>query len=88
MVQNSCTPAEPEALLARGGHAPGSLEVLRVDLHDYEHRRSEFLREAIAWYGAGRIATKDHVVEGLVNAPAHLLLAMQGGNFGRPLVRL
>jgi len=88
MVQNSCTPAEPEALLARGGHAPGSLEVLRVDLHDYEHRRSEFLREAIAWYGAGRIATKDHVVEGLVNAPAHVLLAMQGGNFGRPLVRL
>ena len=88
IVQNSCTPAQPEALLARGGYAPGSLEVLRVDLHDYEHRRSEFLREAIAWYGAGRIATKDHVVEGLVNAPAHLLLAMQGGNFGRPLVRL
>jgi len=88
IVQNSCTPAQPEALLARGGYAPGSLEVLCVDLHDYEHRRSEFLREAIAWYGAGRIATKDHVVEGLVNAPAHLLLAMQGGNFGRPLVRL
>ena len=59
-----------------------------MNLHDYEHRRSEFLRDAIAWYGAGRIATKDHVVEGLANAPAHLLLAMQGGNFGRPLVRL
>ena len=88
IVQNSCTPVQPEALLARGGYAPASVEVLRVDLHDYEHRRSEFLREAIAWYGAGRIATKDHVVEGLVNAPAHLLLAMQGGNFGRPLVRL
>jgi len=28
------------------------------------------------------------VVDGLANAPAHLLLAMQGGNFGRPLVRL
>jgi NADPH-dependent curcumin reductase CurA len=88
IVQNSATPAQPEALLARGGRAPGSLQVLRVDLHDYEHRRSEFLRDAIAWYGAGRIAAKDHVVEGLVNAPAHLLLAMQGGNFGRPLVRL
>ncbi|MBV8307905.1 MAG: NADP-dependent oxidoreductase, partial [Gammaproteobacteria bacterium] len=45
------------------------------------------LREAIAWYGAGRIATKDHVVEGLANAPAHVLLALQGKNFGRPLVR-
>ena len=53
-----------------------------------EHRRGEFLREAIAWHGAGRIAAKEHVVEGLANAPAHLLLAMQDGNFGRPLVRV
>jgi NADPH-dependent curcumin reductase CurA len=88
IVQNSVTPADPEVLLARGDYAPGTLQVLRMDLQDYEHRRSEFLREAIAWYGAGRIATKDHVVEGLANAPAHLVLAMQGGNFGRPLVRL
>lgn len=87
IVQNSVTPADPDMLLARGDYAPGTLQVLRMDLQDYEHRRSEFLREAIAWYGAGRIATKDHVVEGLANAPAHLLLAMQGGNFGRPLVR-
>ena len=88
IVQNSVTPADPDELFARGDYAPGTLQVLRMDLQDYEHRRSEFLREAIAWYGAGRIATKDHVVEGLANAPAHLLLAMQGGNFGRPLVRL
>jgi NADPH-dependent curcumin reductase CurA len=88
IVQNSVTPLEPGALLDRGGYAPGSLQVLRVNLGEYEHRRGEFLRDAIAWYGAGRIATKDHVVEGLANAPAHLLLAMQGGNFGRPLVRL
>jgi NADPH-dependent curcumin reductase len=88
IVQNSVIPADPDALLARGDYAPGTLQLLRMDLQDYEHRRSEFLREAIAWYGAGRIATKDHVVEGLANAPAHLLLAMQGGNFGRPLVRL
>jgi len=88
IVQNSVTPAEPNELLERGGYAPTALHVLRVDLRDFEHRRGEFLREAIAWYGAGRIATKDHVVEGLANAPAHLLLAMQGGNFGRPLVRL
>jgi NADPH-dependent curcumin reductase CurA len=90
IVQNSVTPADPQALLARAGYPPGTtgLQVMRVDLHDYEHRRGEFLREAIAWHGAGHIASKDHVVEGLANAPAHLLLAMQGGNFGRPLVRV
>jgi hypothetical protein len=27
-------------------------------------------------------------IQGLANAPAHLLLAMQGGNFDRPLVRV
>jgi NADPH-dependent curcumin reductase CurA len=90
IVQNSVTPADPQALLACAGYPPGTtgLQVVRVDLHDYEHRRGEFLREAIAWHGAGHIASKDHVVEGLTNAPAHLLLAMQGGNFGRPLVRV
>jgi NADPH-dependent curcumin reductase len=88
IVQNSLAPIDAAALLHRGGYAPGTVQVLHLHLEDYEHRRGEFLREAIAWYGAGRIATKDHVVEGLANAPAHLLLAMQGGNFGRPLVRL
>jgi NADPH-dependent curcumin reductase len=90
LVQNNVAPAEPQALLALAGYPPGraGLEVLRVNPQDYEHRRGEFLREAIAWHGAGRIAAKEHIVEGLANAPAHLLLAMHGGNFGRPLVRV
>jgi NADPH-dependent curcumin reductase len=90
IVQNSVKPVDPEAILARGGYQPGKdgVQVLRLRVHDYEHRRGEFLREAIAWHGAGRIAAKDDIVDGLVNAPAHLLLAMRGGNFGRPLVRI
>jgi len=90
VVQNSVTPADGQALLVRGGYpsTQAAPQVLRVDLQDFQHRRGEFLRAAIAWYGAGRIAHKDHVVEGIANAPAHLLLAMQGGNFGRPLVRV
>ncbi len=87
IVQNSVAPADPDVLLDRGGYRPGAVQVLRVTPARYEHRRGEFLREAIAWYGAGCIASKDHVVEGLANAPAHLLRAMQGENFGRPLVR-
>ncbi|GAC1457934.1 MAG: NADP-dependent oxidoreductase [Steroidobacteraceae bacterium] len=80
VVQNHLQPAAPAGL--------NGARLLRINPRDYEHRRGEFLRDAIAWYGAGRIAAKDHVVEGLANAPAHLLLAMQGGNFGRPLVRV
>ena len=89
IVQNAVKAADPEAILARGGYLPNEgVQVLRVRVRDYQHRRGEFLRAAIAWHGAGRIATKEHIVEGLVNAPAHLLLAMQDGNFGRPLVRV
>lgn len=90
IVQNGVTPADPAGALEQAGYlaAAGAVQVLRARVRDYEHRRGEFLRQAIAWYGAGRIATKDHVVEGLANAPAHLLLAIQGGNFGRPLVKL
>jgi NADPH-dependent curcumin reductase CurA len=90
IVQNAVTAPVPAALLARGGYLPDreGVQALRIRARDYEHRRGEFLREAIAWHGAGRIATKEHVVEGLVNAPVHLLLAMQDGNFGLPLVRV
>jgi NADPH-dependent curcumin reductase len=90
IVQNSMKPVDPEAILARGGYQSGKdgVQVLRLRVRDYEHRRGEFLREAIAWHGAGRIAAKDDIVDGLANAPAHLLLAMRGGNFGRPLVRI
>jgi NADPH-dependent curcumin reductase CurA len=80
VVQNNLQPAEPPGV--------NGAQFLRINARDYEHRRGEFLRAAIAWHGAGRIAAKDHIVEGLANAPAHLLLAMQGGNFGRPLVRV
>jgi hypothetical protein len=90
IVQNSLSAADPKPALLRAGYLPekDGIRVLRARVRDYEPRRGEFLREAIPWHGAGRIAVKDHVVDGLANAPEHLLLAMRGENFGRPLVRL
>lgn len=90
IVQNSLSASDPEPALQRAGYFPekDGIQVLRARVREYEHRRGEFLREAIAWHGAGRIAVKEHVVEGLANAPAHLLLAMRGDNFGRPLVKM
>ena len=90
IVQNSLSPSDPQPALLRAGYLPekDGIQVLRARVRDYEHRRGEFLREAIPWHGAGRIAVKEHVVEGLANAPALLTLAMRGDNFGRPLVKL
>jgi NADPH-dependent curcumin reductase len=81
IVQHGVADARPRA--ARDG-----VPVLRVQLRDYEHRRGEFLRDAIAWHGAGRIAARDDIVDGLANAPEHLLKALRGGNFGTALVRV
>lgn len=90
IVQNSQSASDPKAALLRAGYLPekDGIQVLRARVRDFEHRRSEFLREAIPWHGAGRIAIKEHVVEGLANAPAHLLRALRGDNFGRPLVKV
>jgi NADPH-dependent curcumin reductase len=90
IVQNSLSATDPAPALLRAGYLPDKdgIQVLRARVRDYEHRRGEFLREAIPWHGAGRIAIKEHVVEGLANAPAHLLRSLRGENFGRPLVKL
>jgi len=90
IVQNSLSDSDPGPALLRAGYLAekDGIQVLRARVRDYEHRRGEFLREAIAWYGAGRIAVKEHVVEGLAMAPEHLMRALRGDNFGRPLVKL
>ncbi|MCU0759874.1 MAG: NADP-dependent oxidoreductase [Steroidobacteraceae bacterium] len=63
-------------------------KILPMVVYDYEHRREEFLREALAWHGAGRLAFKEDIVEGLEAAPAHFCRLMRGENFGKSLIRL
>jgi NADPH-dependent curcumin reductase CurA len=58
------------------------------DYTHYEHRRGEFLKDAIAWHGAHRLVYREDVAEGMESAPAHLMKAMRGENFGHPLIRL
>ena len=88
VVLNSLRRDDPAELLSRAGYAPGEIRLLRLNAADYEHRRGEFLKDAIAWYGADRLVCREDVAEGLENAPAHLIKAMRGENFGTPLIRL
>ncbi|MDE2050944.1 MAG: NADP-dependent oxidoreductase [Gammaproteobacteria bacterium] len=88
VILNSVREDDAADLLRRAGYAPGEVTVLRVNAADYEHRRGEFLKDAIAWYGADRLVCREDVAQGLENAPAHLIKAMRGENFGRPLIRL
>lgn len=88
VVLNSARDDDPVELLQRAGYAPGQITVLRMNVAKYAHRRGEFLKDAIAWYGADRLVCREDVAEGLENAPAHLIKAMRGENFGRPLIRV
>ncbi|HET9018245.1 MAG TPA: NADP-dependent oxidoreductase, partial [Acetobacteraceae bacterium] len=86
IVLNSVRQDDPAELLQRSGYAAGEVAVLRASAGAYEHRRSEFLKEAIAWYGADRLVCREDVAEGIESAPAHLIRAMRGENVGRPLI--
>jgi NADPH-dependent curcumin reductase len=88
LILNSVRRDDASELLTRAGYAPEEIRVLRLNLPDYEHRRTEFLKDAIAWYGADRLVCREDVADGLQNAPAHLIRAMRGENFGRSLIRL
>ena len=68
--------------------ARAKVRILRLNPHDYEHRRAEFLKDAITWYGAGRLASREDVIMGLENAPTHLDKVLQGQHFGQPLIKV
>jgi NADPH-dependent curcumin reductase len=88
VILNSVREDDPAELPRRAGYAPGEIRVLRLRGAVYEQRRSEFLKDAIAWYGADRLVCRDDVAQGLENAPAHLIKAMRGENFGHALIRM
>jgi NADPH-dependent curcumin reductase CurA len=55
---------------------------------DFYARRDEALRQLAAWVREGRLRYREHVVDGLENAPAAFIGLLQGKNFGKQLVRI
>jgi NADPH-dependent curcumin reductase CurA len=55
---------------------------------DWKERYGEALKALGAYYAAGKLKTRESVVEGLANAPKGLIALLQGGNFGKQLVKL
>jgi hypothetical protein len=88
VVLNGVREGVPDELLQRAGYAPGEITLLRLHAAHYEHRRSEFLKDAIAWHGAHRLVYLEDVTDGLEKAPALLIKAMRGENFGHPLIKI
>ena len=55
---------------------------------DHFHKFPDFVRNVAPMVGDGRVQFKEDVAEGLENAPQAFLEMLEGGNFGKQLVRV
>ena len=55
---------------------------------DHNDRLKPFLAEVAPMVADGRVRYRETVAEGLENAPAAFLKLLEGGNFGKQLVRV
>jgi NADPH-dependent curcumin reductase CurA len=53
---------------------------------DFAARYDDFMRDVSAWLRDGRIKYREHVVEGIEQAPRGLIGLLRGENFGKMLV--
>lgn len=59
-----------------------------VILDHYGERFGIFQRRMTEWLRAGRVKAREHVVQGLENAPAAFIDLLQGRNFGKVVVQV
>ena len=52
------------------------------------HRCGEFSKEMSQWLSTGQIKYREHIVDGLENAPEAFIGMLVGQNFGKLVVRL
>jgi hypothetical protein len=64
------------------------LKVQGMIVFDWKERYGEALKALGGYYAAGKLKTRESVVEGLANAPQGLVALLKGGNFGKQLVKL
>src|SRR5450759_4044335 len=55
---------------------------------DYADRWGEALREMGGWFAAGRLKSREHIVEGIETFPETLLKLFRGENFGKLAIKV
>ncbi len=71
----------------------GQLLIKRIKMQgfiifdDYGHRYNEFAQDMSQWVAQGKIHYREHVVEGLENAPQAFIGLLEGQNFGKLVVK-
>ena len=75
-------PANYRNLITKRGRMEGFI------ILDYTSRFPEAQLAMASWVGEGKVQHKEHIVDGLANAPDALNLLFTGGNTGKVVVRL
>ena len=57
-------------------------------ISDYYNRTPDFVRDVSQWIAQGKIRYKEHVVDGLENAPEAFLGLFKGANFGKLVIKI
>lgn len=55
---------------------------------DFQSQYPDFLRDVGTWVREGRIRYREDITDGLEHAPAELIRLLEGGNFGKKLIRV
>ena len=55
---------------------------------DYGHRYGEFAQDINQWLAEGKIQYREHLVQGLENAPEAFIGLLEGKNFGKLVVQI
>ena len=71
----------------------GQLLIKRIKMQgfiifdDYGHRYNEFAKDMTQWLAQGKIHYREHLIEGLENAPHAFIGLLEGKNFGKMVVK-
>ena len=65
-----------------------SIKMQGFIVSDYLNRIPAFVGDMSKWLAAGRLTYREHVVEGLENAPEAFLGLFDGSNFGKLVIRV
>jgi len=65
-----------------------SLKIQGFIVGNYQHRIPDFIGDMSGWLAAGKMHYKEHMVEGLENAPKAFLGLFSGENFGKLVVKV
>jgi len=55
---------------------------------DFNHLQADFQKDVSGWIRDGKIRFREDIRDGLENAPAALIDLLQGGNFGKMLIKV